>query len=237
MLRPTRLLAALIGVLAIVLAAAIPASAHVTVSDPAQVTAGTFKRITFSVPNERTAAKTKKLKIVLPVDESQKLARALAKRLPGWSMSIRKQSGSTEIGEGVLSVTWTASSSASSIAAGQFEEFTLTVGPIPNTDRIYFDAVQYYDNGEVVRWDQRPTAETPHPEHPAPSVKVVPASTASDAKAASTTSTVALAGADAATGDGRGSSDTALLIGAVAAVGAGGLLWQRRRVRHADRVS
>lgn len=230
---PTRIAAASVGALAVVLAAALPASAHVTIKDPVQAAVGSYPTLTFLVPNERESANTEKLQVILPTEAAAKLPNALAKRVPGWKHVIEKRGGDG-IGEGVVSVTWIAQSNRASIHAGEFEEFKLSVGQIPDTEKIYFEAVQTYSNGEVVRWDERPTAETPHPAHPAPSLKVVPAATTST----SATQTMALAGSTTS-GDDSGNSLTgspAVASASAAALlaGAGGLLWKRRRSQRDD---
>ncbi|MFI2620625.1 YcnI family protein [Streptomyces sp. NPDC018584] len=233
----TRLAAASAGALAVVCAAALPASAHVTVKDPAQATVGSFPTLTFVVPNERTEASTKKLQIFLPKESASKLTNALVKRTPGWKHTIEKSGSGGNPGENVVSVTWTARSSATSIHAGEFEEFKMMVGRIPDTEKIYFDTIQTYTSGEVVRWTERPTPENPNPAHPAPSLKVVKPS----ASTASTTQTVSLAGSTAQSGDSGGSltGSPALASASAAALlaGAGGLMWKRRRSQRAADVS
>ncbi|MFF8960609.1 YcnI family protein [Streptomyces sp. NPDC014894] len=232
MLRPIRLVVALVGAIAMVFAVALPASAHVTINNTPQVTAGSYAKLTFSVPNERETANTKKLKIVLPVGANQALPNVLAQRTPGWTLSIEKNGSG--IGAGVVSLTWTANSSAHTIPAGQFEEFSLMGGLVPNTDRIYFDAIQTYSNGEVVSWDERPTSSNPNPAHPAPSVKVVPAA-AAGAGAATAAKTMALgpavSGGDGSVAAAGSPAATAAYTATAVLAVAGGLFWMRRRSR------
>jgi hypothetical protein len=37
------------------------------------------------------------------------------------------------------------------------------VGPLPQSDQVVFKALQYYSDGQVVRWIQAPTAGAPRP--------------------------------------------------------------------------
>jgi hypothetical protein len=73
-------------------------------------------------------------------------------------------------------VTFTAAS-GTRIGQGQFVDFPISLGPMPkDRDSVTFPAKQTYDNGEVVAWDQPTPADGSEPEHPAPTVKLLPAS-------------------------------------------------------------
>ncbi|MEU7577084.1 DUF1775 domain-containing protein [Streptomyces sp. NPDC041068] len=132
----TRAAAAFAGVLAVVCAATLPASAHVNIKDPAEATVGTFPTLTFIVPNERTEAHTKKPQTILPKESASKITNALAKRTPGWKHTIEKSGSGGNPGENVVSFTWTAQSGEAAIHAGEFEEFKVLVGRISDTDKI-----------------------------------------------------------------------------------------------------
>jgi hypothetical protein len=54
----------------------------------------------------------------------------------------------------------------------QFQEFEVTVGPLPSADTIVFKALQTYSDGSVVRWIDEPAGSS-EPEHPALAVKLV----------------------------------------------------------------
>ncbi|MGX1887746.1 YcnI family copper-binding membrane protein [Streptomyces sp. NPDC055287] len=216
----------------LVFGAALPASAHVTVSEPTTAVAGSFPTLTFRVPNERVESRTAKIQIILPTEEASKLSNVLAKPHPGWAHRIEKTGTGGNIGEGVLSITWIAKDSSSQIKAGDFDEFQILGGRIPAVDQIFFTAVQTYSNGEVVRWDERPTAEEPHPAHMAPALKIAPASGGHSA----TNASLPLG----STGDAAGVSDDSTSVlqtkemaaSAAALVGVGGLtLVLRRRNR------
>ncbi|MFI2437523.1 YcnI family protein [Streptomyces sp. NPDC018693] len=224
-----KVIGALTATAGIVLAGALPASAHITVSEPSAAVEGSFPTLTFRVPNERVSTRTAKVQIILPTEASSKLGNVLAKPHPGWTHKIEKVNTGGNIGEGVLSVTWTANSNYHQIKAGDFDEFQILGGRIPAVDTIYFTAVQTYNDGEVVRWDERPTSEEPHPPHAAPALKVVPASTA----ATTTNASLQLAGTGTtgteSTDSGSPVATPLMAVSAVGLAGIGGLALVRRR--------
>ena len=71
-------------------------------------------------------------------------------------------------------MTWTADP-GTRIGPGEFADFPLSLGPLPEVDRLVLPAVQTYDDGEVVAWDQPPAADGAEPERPAPAVTLTPA--------------------------------------------------------------
>jgi periplasmic copper chaperone A len=174
-LRRTAVVAATAGALLLVLAA--PAAAHVTV-DPNTATQGGFTTVTFRVPNETANADTTKVEVSFPADTP--VAFVSLKPVAGWTAATEKTavqtpitSGAGEVTEAVATITWTAQAGAA-IKPGQFQEFDLTLGPLPRTDRMIFKALQTYSNGTVVRWIDDP-ATGAEPEHPAPVLTLAPA--------------------------------------------------------------
>ncbi len=204
--------------------AAVPASAHVTVN-PKEVTAGGYARLTFRVPNERDDASTVKVEVVLPEDAP--LASVSIKPAPGWTAVVEKRTLATpikshdrEITQVASKITWTADA-ASAIKPGQFQEFDVSAGPVPEVSRLVFKSLQTYSSGEIVRWieEAKPGEEA---EHPAPVLKVLPKAGAPAAPAP------AAAGA-APAGDGDDPWPLALSIAALAvALGALALSLRRR---------
>jgi len=157
------------------------ASAHVTakvLGEAAQQ--GGYTKITFRVPNEEDAAGTVKVELKLPADAP--LTSARTKPMPGWTAQITKVTldkpikvHDTEIKEAVSTVTWTASA-GTRINPGEFQEFELSAGPLPETEQLVIPAIQTYDNGSVVAWDAPPVEEgAEEPEHPAPVIELEPA--------------------------------------------------------------
>lgn len=156
------------------------ASAHVT-ANPEQAEQGGYANVTFRVPNEQPDAGTVKVKVVLPLDHP--LSSVSTKPLPGWDVQLERvrlpepvKVAGAEVTETVRSITWTARP-GTRIDPGEFQEFEVSLGALPTkANRLVMPAVQTYDNGDVVRWDDAPTEGGGEPEHPAPTLRLVPGS-------------------------------------------------------------
>lgn len=219
MIRHRRSAAALVlGAVAVgVFGLAVPASAHVTVN-PSEATQGGYARIAFRVPNESDTASTTKLEVVLP--ENAPVASVSTMPAPGWTIATEKHKLSTplevhdsQITEAVSKITWTASGGAA-VKPGQFQEFPVSMGPLPEVDQMVFKALQTYSDGNVVRWIEEPPANGgEEPEHPAPVLKLV-------AAAASATPSNAPAARQVSEADDDNSAGLALALG-IAGVVAG----------------
>lgn len=243
MYRPSRLLARAGGALAVagltVLAAATPALAHVS-ANPGEATKGGYTKITFRVPNERPDAGTVKIEVSLPADHPMTSVRP--KPVPGWRAEVVKaplnppvESHGAQITEAVRTVTWTADQ-GNRIEPDQFNEFDLSLGPLPdNTDQLVIPVKQTYDSGEVVSWDAPPPAEgAAEPEHPAPVVKLVAGGSAGHGTQQATSAAGTAAGDQSGSGDADGTArllgGAGLVVGALGlGLGAGAVLRSRRR--------
>lgn len=156
------------------LAAPAAASAHVT-ANPGTAQQGSYAKITFRVPDERDNASTTQVEIDFPADHP--LASVSTRAVGGWTAQVTKTplanpitTDGKQLTEAVSKVVWT----GGKISPGQFEEFDVSMGPLPtDTGQMVFKALQTYDNGEVVRWIDTAAAGAPEPEHPAPTVKLV----------------------------------------------------------------
>jgi uncharacterized protein YcnI len=213
--------------ISLVLVAA-PGWAHVTVN-PGTATQGGYTALTFRVPNETDSTATTKVQVFLPQDHP--LASVSVKPHPGWHAQVVTKklanplsTDDGEVTEGVFSITWTPNSKQDAIQPGQYDEFDISVGPLPEVSSLTFKALQTYSDGTVVRWIDPPAAEgQPEPEHPAPTLTLVPAS----AEGADSSSS-----AGSESDDGDGTATTALVISIVAvllAAGALGTALLRRR--------
>jgi uncharacterized protein YcnI len=157
---------------------ATPASAHVTVN-PRDATQGGYTKVAFRVPNERDTATTTALEVNLPTDTP--IASVSLKPMAGWTAATGKAKLATpvktddgELTEAVNKITWTAAA-GNAVKAGQFQEFEVSLGPLPKTDQLVFKALQTYSDGEIVRWIEVPTPGGAEPEHPAPILELAPA--------------------------------------------------------------
>ncbi|MBE1593238.1 YcnI family protein [Nonomuraea angiospora] len=218
---------------------AIPALAHVTIQ-PGTAEQGGFTKVAFRVPNERDDASTTKVEVSFPVDHP--LAFVSVKPLPGWDVKVTQgklpKPVKTEYGdleEAVTKVVW----SGGKINPGEFQEFEVSMGQLPkDTDALVFPTKQTYSKGEVVDWADAPKTDGTEAEHPAPTLKLVPASggdghgmasaSASAAPAAAAPSVTPVAAATSASdGTARLLGGAGLVVGVIGVViGALGL---RRR--------
>ena len=132
---------------ALLLAVAAPAAAHVTVN-PDSATQGGFTKVVFRVPNETDTANTTKLEVTLPTDTP--VAIVSLKPVTGWTAKTEKTTLKTpikaeggEITEAISRITWTAAGNAA-IKPGQFQEFDVSLGPLPEVPQVVFKALQTY---------------------------------------------------------------------------------------------
>ena len=174
---------------AALLASTVPASAHVSVQ-PGTVEGGGFSVVSFRVPNERDDAETTRVRVVLPVD--QPLGSVQTTPVPGWRVSTQQRQldeplemFGSEITTVVSEVTWTAT--AGGLRPGEFEDFPLSLGQLPESGEMVFKAVQGYSSGERVAWNEVAVDASAEPEHPAPVLTLTPPEEAPEAVGASDT--------------------------------------------------
>jgi uncharacterized protein YcnI len=221
---------------ATLLAIAVPAAAHVTVSTPDAVPGG-FGKLVFRVPTESASAGTVKLTVTLPA--ATPFAEVAAKSMPGWSVATTEKKLAKPITnddgfnltKAVSTVTWTAGA-GQGVAPGEFNEFELSVGPFTKgTSSLTLPVVQTYSDGTVVHWDQPTPASGKEPEHPAPTLDLVtttdPATPSAQDPATTAAETSATVGGDQSDGLARWLGGVGLAFGVAALVIA--LLSTRRR--------
>ena len=168
---------AIIAALTLVVGAPQAASAHVTVQ-PGEAEKGGFAKLAFRTPNERDDAGTVKLEVTFPPEAP--FAFFNVRAVPGWTSSVERTTltqplevfGRT-INEVVSKVTW----EGGTIPPGGFEEFEVSVGPLPEgADELVFKALQTYSSGEIVRWiELREPGASEDPENPAPVLRLAAA--------------------------------------------------------------
>ncbi|QGV79687.1 YcnI family protein [Streptomyces ficellus] len=156
------------------------AFAHVSVQPQGEAAKGGYATVNFKVPNERDKASTVKLEVSLPA--AHPIASVSTQPLPGWKAEVTKaklakplEVHGKQITEAATKITWT--STGAKIAPGEFQQFTVSLGRLPeDADRLVFKALQTYDNKEVVRWIEEPKDGAPEPATPAPVLKLSAAS-------------------------------------------------------------
>ncbi|MGO4534975.1 YcnI family copper-binding membrane protein [Leifsonia sp. 2MCAF36] len=159
----------------LLLASPLAATAHVRV-DPGTATPGSYTTLTFRVPTESATAGTVKLVVDLPTATPFTSVSYLP--LVGWTTTVDTEklakpvkTDDGTITEAPIRVTWTADSGVQ-VAPGQFQQFTVSAGAVPDTGSVLFATHQYYSDGSVVDWDQRTPASGAEPEHPAPTLYI-----------------------------------------------------------------
>jgi uncharacterized protein YcnI len=220
-----------------VLGFAAPASAHVTVN-PREAAQGGYARVAFRVPTESDTASTTSVEVNLPEDAP--VASVSTMPVPGWTVQVERRAvdpplevHGSQVTEAVAKITWTATGDAA-IQPGQFQEFPVSMGPLPEVDRMIFKALQTYSDGNVVRWIEEPSEDGgEEPESPAPVLTLTPA----DDTGHGTTDASPAAGAETA-GSAAGTEESdssaiglgvAGLIAGLAGLVLGGLAFLRTR--------
>jgi uncharacterized protein YcnI len=203
----------------LLLAVAVPASAHVTLrtDNPA---AGGFAVYTIRVPNERDDAATTQVEVRMPDGFEASRYRPA----DGWDIAIE---------DGVMTI------GGGRIEPGQYEDFSFQARNPEEAGVLVFPAIQTYDSGEVVEWVGAEDADTP-----AARVELVPgggdghggdghgsedAAEAAEADAEAADAEAADAEPVAADGGSGGALPVVALVLSLVAVGLGGLALTRGR--------
>ena len=174
-----------------------PASAHVTVSST-NATPGGYATVVLNVPTESDTASTTKIVVKLPTVGSVSV-----QPTPGWRFAAKKTKLAEPIttDDGPISttisqITWTATGGG--IKPGEFQQFFVSLGPLPKAASVSFPALQYYSDGSVVKWIEKAApGSSAEPDHPTPTLALSTATTTAAAttkvEKASTTAPTVLA--------------------------------------------
>jgi len=228
--------------LALALAAPTAASAHVSIT-PNSADPGASENFTFKAVNESETAVTTEVTVSLPTDTPIVSVRYLP--TPGWSTSVVETQlpepvtvGGNEITEAPTSIVFTADA-GNEIQPGQFMQWTVSLGPIPETGSLLLPAVQSYSDGTRVDWVS--TAEEVEADASLKSAPVLyvqdepaedhHAGSASADAADTDEAAVASAPSGAGSGLALGLSIAALLLGAVGATFGAIALFGRKRAQ------
>jgi periplasmic copper chaperone A len=139
---------------------------------PGSVPRNSHSVLTFAVPNARRDGNLIRVELVFPAE--QPLLNATVRAVPGWIATVARTTLDPPIGnttERVGSITWTATNGG--LVPGEFDLFTVSVGPLPKTGRsLTVPTIQTYDTGEVVSWNETRSAGAGVPRYPAPVVRL-----------------------------------------------------------------
>jgi uncharacterized protein YcnI len=220
-----------------------PASAHVTVN-PKEAAQGGYAKLAFRVPNERDNASTVTVEVNIPIQTP--IASVSTRPAPGWTVAVERAKLATplkvhdsEVTEAVSKVTWTAAA-GNEVKPGEFQEFEVSAGPLPEVDQIAFKALQTYSDGEIVRWIEEPAAGAEEPEHPAPVLKLTKQAAQAETTGAAANANANLAGSETAATSNEDSDfgwpavlGIIGLVAGLAGLAVGGLAWRRSGARTA----
>ena len=163
----------LVGVVALV--ASSPAVAHVNAVLDGTAAPGDYAMITLRVPTESGTVATTKVEMRIPDDVVLKTV--LVEPVPGWRIDTTKKTippiiedDGDQVTEVVNSVTWTATGPG--VPLGQFVQFGLDVGPVPDITTLALPTVQIFADGTKREFTEKTTEENPDPESPEPTVTI-----------------------------------------------------------------
>ncbi|MFD9890034.1 DUF1775 domain-containing protein [Amycolatopsis sp. NPDC059027] len=139
-------------VTACLLTAWAPATAQVSIV-PDRTSGGGTRTFAFRMANERKDTRSTRLELAFP--ETPPIAYVRVDPVPGWTVNIRPRpssppprAGDRTAGEVAASLVF----EGGAVPPGEFEQFLVTMGPLPADGRLVFDATQNYANGAVARW-------------------------------------------------------------------------------------
>lgn len=214
------------------------AQAHVSIH-PNEVPTGSFATLGIRVPNEMEKANTIKLAVQVPpgfLDISTEY-------MPGWTAKVLTgklakpvQTDDGEVTEQVREIVWTGDGKQGVIPPGQFVDFSIST-EIPGKagQELTFKVLQYYDNGEVIRWIGSPASETPAPQIDVTAaggvLQDVAGSETAPPSPPATASETGPADSSSSSGDSasKGLGIAALIVGALGLIAGGAALIRSRR--------
>ncbi len=144
------LLTAVLGVLAL----APPTAAQVSIV-PDRVDGGGTHTFAFRLANERADTKSTRLELVFP--PTPPVAYVKVDAPPGWTATVRPRPLNPPVEAGgtvVREVADTLVVEGGAVAPRQFEQFLVTMGPLPADGKLLFEATQAFANGTVAHWNQ-----------------------------------------------------------------------------------
>ncbi|MEQ4207591.1 DUF1775 domain-containing protein [Actinopolymorpha sp. B9G3] len=150
-----------------VLVMAEPAAARVSIV-PGTVKGGGTETFAIRLANERQDTSTNRLALVFPDDTPISIVEVTP--VKGWTVSIstRPLNPPAEVeGRAVREVAESIVWEGGRVGPGQFEQFLVTLGPLPRHGRLALEATQTYANGDTDMWPDASASSQQNPVAPA----------------------------------------------------------------------
>lgn len=136
---------------------------------------GGFGVITLAVPGEAGKPTTTKVEVRIPDETPMRTVRP--QPVAGWQVEITKRTvdppllkdDGTPVTEVVDTVSWTASGTG--IPSGQFAQFALYAGPLPDADTLALPTTQTFADGTTEAWTE-PATGGEKPKFPVPTATI-----------------------------------------------------------------
>lgn len=140
---------------------------------------GGFGVITLGVPGEAGKPTTTKVQVRIPDETPLRTVRP--QPVAGWQVEITKRTidppllkdDGTPVTEVVDTVSWTATG-AGGIPSGQFAQFALYAGPMPDADTLALPTTQTFADGTTEAWTE-PATGGEKPKFPVPTATITKA--------------------------------------------------------------
>ncbi|WP_020667775.1 DUF1775 domain-containing protein [Amycolatopsis nigrescens] len=148
----TVLLASVLATATGLLVTAAPAGARVSIV-PGAAKGGGTETFAFRLANERPDTSSDRLELVFPQDLPIAFVEVAPAR--GWTATVvpRPLEPPVQVGDQTVSeVAGSIVLTGGPVGPGQFEQFLITLGPLPADGRLVFEASQGFTNGAVERW-------------------------------------------------------------------------------------
>jgi uncharacterized protein YcnI len=150
----SRTLSALLTAVLGMLALSAPAAAQVSIV-PDRADGGGTQTFAFRLANERADTKSTRLELVFPQNPPVAYVEVAPAR--GWTATVRPRPLNPPLRAGGKVISEVAGSlvfEGGAVAPRQFEQFLVTMGPLPADGWLAFEATQTFANGAVAHWNE-----------------------------------------------------------------------------------
>lgn len=137
---------------------------------------GGFGVVTLGVPTEAGKPATTKVSVRIPDDTPMRTVRP--QPVAGWNVAVTKRTidppvykdDGTPVTEVVDTVTWTATGPG--IDTGQFAQFAIYAGPLPDRDTLALPTTQTFSDGTTEAWNEPAVSGGEKPKFPVPAATI-----------------------------------------------------------------